>query len=123
MNGAWENWLKFFLKGVIEVSKEAVSTAREIIILKEKLTGQMFSNRVGGALAGKLLDLLFEKPIVSVSDAAAHLKVTRQSALQLVKKFVQIGILKEITGKQRYRKYVFVEFISIISRGTEIGNH
>lgn len=119
LKGEWENWLKFFLKGVIEVSGEAVSTAKEIILLKEKLTGEMFSKSIGGALAVKLLDRLFEKPIVSVSDAAAYLNVSRQSALQLVKKFAQIGILKEITGKQRYRKYIFLDYIDIIARGTE----
>jgi Fic family protein len=120
LNGDWENWLKFFLKGVIEVSKEAVSAAKDIIMLKEKLTGKLFSNQIGSALAAKLLDQLFENPIVSVSDAAAYLKITRQSALQLIKKFVQAGILKEITGKQRYRKYIFLEFMGINARGTEI---
>jgi Fic family protein len=120
MNGDWESWLKFFLKGVIEVSEEAAATAKEIIILKEKLAGKIISSHMGSTLAVKLSDLLFEKPIVSVSDVSVHLKVTRQSAVQLVKKFVQIGILKEITGKQRYRKYIFFEFIGIIARGTEI---
>jgi Fic family protein len=120
LNGDWENWLKFFLKGVIEVSKEAASTAKEIIILKEHLNEKIFSNRLVGVLAIKLLDVLFEKPIISVPDLVKHLKIARQSANQLIKKFTQIGILNEITGKQRYRKYIFFEYIDIIARGTEI---
>lgn len=120
LNGDWENWLKFFLKGVIEVSKEAASTAKEIIILKEHLTEKIFSNRRVGVLAIKLLDVLFEKPIISIPDIVKRLKIARQSATQLIKKFTQIGILNEITGKQRYRKYIFFEYIDIIARGTEI---
>ncbi len=117
--GDWENWLKFFLKGVIEVSRESASTVKEIITLKEDLTGKIFSHHITGTLAIRLLDHLFEKPIVSAADIVKHLKITRQSAAQLVKRFVQAGILKEITGKQRYRKYLFLEYIEIIARGTK----
>jgi len=38
----------------------------------------------------------------------------------LVKKFEKIDILKEITGKQRYRKYSFKQYIEIIARGTKV---
>lgn len=119
LKGDWENWLKFFLKGVIEISRESASTVKEIITLKERLTGEIFSHQITGALAIRFLDHLFTKPIVSAADIVTHLNVTRQSAAQLVKKFVQAGILKEITGKQRYRKYLFIEYIEIIARGTK----
>ena len=119
LKGDWENWLKFFLKGVIEVSRESASTVKEIITLKERLTGKIFSHHITGTLAIQLLDHLFEKPIVSAADIVKHLQITRQSAAQLVKKFVKAGILKEITGKQRYRKYLFLEYIEIIARGTK----
>jgi len=35
-----------------------------------------------------------------------------------VKRFEQLGILRELTGKQRYKKYLFHDFTAIISRGT-----
>ena len=116
--GDWENWLKFFLKGVIEVSGEAVFTVKEIIMLKEKLIGTLFESSLSGLKGVKFLELLFEKPMLSVLDVSKYLGITRQSAAQLVKKFLQEGILKEVTGKQRYRKYIFFEFITIIARGT-----
>lgn len=120
--GDWENWLKFFLKGVIEVSEEAVFTVKEIILLKEKLIGTLFENSPGGAKGVKLLELLFEKPVLSVSDVSTHLEISRQSATQLVKKFGQVEILKEVTGKQRYRKFIFSKFIAIIAKGTGVGS-
>lgn len=116
--GDWESWIKFFLKGVIEVSGEAVFTVKEIILLKEELTRKLLENSPGGAKAVKLLEILFEKPMISIPEAAKCLDITRQSATPLVKKFVQLEILKEITGKQRYRKFLFLEFISIIAKGT-----
>jgi Fic family protein len=80
LKGDWESWLKFFLKGVIEVSRESVSTIREIITLKESLTGRILSEQISGTLAIKLLGRLFEKPIVSTADIVTYLDITRQAA-------------------------------------------
>jgi len=118
--GNWEQWLKFFLQGVIEVSKEAASSAKQIIGLKDSLTDKLFSSNIRGIYAIKLLNILFEKPIISISDIENHLKISRQSATNLVNKFSKIGILREISGKKRYRKYLFVDYVKIISKGTEI---
>jgi len=67
-----------------------------------------------------LLDMLFEKPLISVSDIVMQLKISRQTATQLVNKFSEISILNEVSGKKRYRKYLFADYIKIIARGTEI---
>jgi Fic family protein len=120
LEGDWENWLKFFLQGVAEISIEAASSAKEIIGLKEKLTNKLHAKKVGGAQAVKLLDMLFEKPLISVSDIVMQLRISRQTANQLVNKFSEISILKEVSGKKRYRKYLFADYIKIIARGTEI---
>ncbi len=48
------------------------------------------------------------------------MKIHKDTANELVKAFEKIGILKEITGKQRYKKYLFKEYVNIISRGTEL---
>lgn len=118
--GDWEEWLKFFLQGVVEVSEEAASSVKEIIGLKDKLTNELFAKKIGGAQAVKLLDILFARPLISISDIETQLKISRQTATNLVNKFNKIGILKEISGKKRYRKYLFDEYVRIIARGTEI---
>jgi Fic family protein len=120
LEGDWENWLKFFLQGVAEISSEAASSANEIISLKETLADKLHTKKVGGTQAVKLLDILFEKPLISVSDIVMQLKISRQTATQLVNKFSKIGILNEVSGKKRYRKYLFADYIKIIARGTEI---
>jgi len=82
------------------------------------VSGEIFSHHITGTLAIKLLGRLFEKPVVSIADIVKHLKITCQSAAQLVKKFVQSGILKEITVKQICRKYLFLKYFEIIVKGT-----
>lgn len=120
LEGDWEGWLKFFLQGVIEVSEEAASSVREIIGLKDKLTNELFTRKIESAHAIRLLDILFEKPLISISDVVSELKISRQTATVLINKLNEIGILKEMTRKRRYRKYLFVDYMKIISRGTEI---
>ena len=120
LEGDWEEWLKFFLQGVAEISLEAASSAKEIIGLKDKLTKELFKKKIGGTHAVRLLDMLFEKPLISVSDIVMQLNVSRQTATQLVNRFNEAAILNEVSGKKRYRKYLFADYIKIIARGTEI---
>lgn len=118
IDGAWEEWIKFFLSGVSETSQEAANTAREIIKLKDGLITKLYENSIASVYAVKLIDLLFEKPVISTKDVVERLKVSTVTSNELVKKFEKIGILKEITGKQRYKKYIFTDYVEIIARGT-----
>ena len=118
--GDWEAWLKFFLKGIIDVSNEALATAKEIIILKAHLIDLLVEHDTGGMSAVRLLDLLFARPVITVADITSSLGISHQPAYDLVTKFEELGILREISGKKRYRKYLFVEYVRIIERGTAI---
>ncbi len=117
-NDEWEVWLKFFLKGVIEVSENAIQSAREIIALKDNSIKKLMEHKVGGTNAIKLLDVLFDNPTVSIREVADTLKISGVAANKLVKRMVEIGILAEITGKERYQTFAFVDFIKIIEKGT-----
>lgn len=118
--GAWEDWLKFFLKGVSETSQEAVNTAREIIKLKDDMTNKVYENSITSIHAIRLINLLFDSPLISSKGIADRLNISSVTANSLVSKFEEIGILNEITGKKRYKMYLFKEYVDIISRGTNI---
>jgi len=120
IDGAWEEWITFFLKGISETSEEAAKSAREIIQLKEKLMAELYKSFIASIYAVRLIDLLFEIPLISTKEIIDKLKISKETANELVKKFEKIGILKEITGKQRYKKYSFKRYIEIIARGTKI---
>lgn len=118
--GDWESWIEFFLKGVIEVSTNSIETAREIIELKNNLTERLFQHNVGGIHAVKLIDVLFDNPVITVTQAADMIGASRQTANKLVKKFEEIGILMEITGKKSHKKFIFAEYVTIIQKGTQM---
>lgn len=110
-----EGWLKFFLEGVIETSRNAVESARKIIKLRED-TYEKISGMGGSSEKGMiLLKSLFQVPMVRVKDVEKIVDLKNPNALALVAKFVAKGILKEITGKQRHRVYSFVDYIDIFN--------
>jgi Fic family protein len=104
--------------GVSETSLEAANTAREIIKFKDNLITRLYENSVSSVNAVKLIDLLFEMPVISNKNVVERLKVSNVTANELVRRFVKIGIIREITGKQRYKRYIITDYVEIIARGT-----
>jgi Fic family protein len=112
--GAWEEWLSFFLRGVADVSTEAARTAGHILALREKhrsLIGGNLGYAVGNGHL--LLEHLFVRPIVSVKDVIQVTSTSYQSANQLVERLVGLGILAEITGRTRNRRFRYDHYVSL----------
>lgn len=120
MKGDWESWVQFFLKGVIEVSNNSIQTAKRIIKLKDDTRNKLLENNIGGISAIKLVDLLFDRPFVSSNIVAKDLNISMQSATVLLTKFEKLKIIGEITGKKRYKQYIFIDYMKIIQEGTQI---
>jgi Fic family protein len=118
--GTWEDWIIFFLKGLLETSSEASATAKDIISLKDKLIERLYDNNISTIYAVKLINYLFGKPVIDTKEVEKELQVHKDTANELVNKFEGIGILKEITGKERYKKYIFKDYVDIIKRGTQL---
>lgn len=114
--GNWESWLKFFLEGVATVSNEATETARRIVALKEEhraLIVSEFGRAAGNGL--KVLEELFEKPIVQVTDVGILLNMTYQGANTLVQRFIDAGLLTEITGNARNRRFRYSPYVNLFA--------
>jgi len=111
-DGDWEGWLKFFLRGVAETAEEASATARDIVNLRERHSALVQER--GLQLNGvRLLDLLFERPLVNVKLVKEHLKVAFVTASKLVEQFEGLGLLKETTGGQRNRRFCYAPYLAL----------
>ena len=114
--GDWEGWLSFFLQGIEEVSKEAVVTARRIVELREKHR-RLITERFGRVAAGGItvLESLYSQPITSVSAVRKLTNSSFPAANELVKRFVEHGLLTEKTGQSRNRRFSYDSYIGIFS--------
>ncbi len=113
-HGEWESWLKFFLEAVIESTEQAVATARSVVELRERDRMRVvegFGRVAGNAL--RVLERLFQSPVVTVKEVQELTSVSFQSANQLVERFVEHGILSEMTGRTRNRAFRYGEYIEL----------
>ncbi len=113
-SGSWENWLRFFLKGVIEVSQQATETARQVLTLREKHR-LVITEQFGRAAANghRVLEHLYEHPIVSVIDVKKLIGTTYPAANDLVSRMSKASILHEFTGQVRNRKFIYQNYTNL----------
>lgn len=115
-SGQWEEWLVFFLTGVVQVAKEATVTARRIVNLRENHRALITENFGRTAANGlRVLEVLYMKPIVSVKDVIDVTGATFPAANELVKRLVNAAILTEITGQARHRRFRYAPYIRIFT--------
>jgi Fic family protein len=114
--GAWEDWLAFFLRGVTEVSIEAANTARRILLLREE-DRRTITEHLGRAAGNghRVLEYLYERPIISVEDVRALTGVSYAAANKLVDRLVDHGIVSEITGQRRNRRFRYDAYVRLFS--------
>lgn len=117
--GDYEQWIVFFLKGVIWTADSALETVKTILQLKEKHKNLLIRKKVSKPSAIALLDLLFVKPLISTQEVAELLKTSFPSANALIRQFVKYDILEEVTGKQRFKRFIYWEYLSELSEGTK----
>ena len=98
--GAWEAWLTFFLRGVVEVAAEAAETARRVLQLREQHR-RAITDQLGRAAGNghKVLESLFDRPIVAISDVKKTTGTTYVAANSLVSRLVEPGRAQRDDGQ------------------------
>jgi len=110
-------WIKFFLNAVIQTAATGINTFQAIVKLKRDIEDKKIIT-LGKKLplAKTFIDFLFTSPIVSLPSLVDQLGVSKQTANLLIKDFVNLGILKEITGLKRNRLFVFEEYLNLFKK-------
>ena len=114
--GAWEDWLAFFLRGVIEVAGEATDTARRIQLLREQHRAAITAGLGRAAGNGhRVLESLYDRPIVTVADVRALTGTTYAAANNLVARLAELGVLAEMTGYARNRRFRYEPYVRLFT--------
>lgn len=118
--GDWEGWIKFFLRAVAEVARQASEVASRILKMHEEHRRFIAAN-MRTARAIRLHDFLFQAPIIPAAAAQELLGITFRSANRLVARFQELGILTQMPGGRRPRLFSYQPYVALLSEGTEPG--
>ena len=114
-------WIKFFLVGVIQTSKESIQVFKDIIALKNNIETERLPKLGSKIENGQLLmKQLFQIPITDSKQVSELLKISASTANRLIKDLIDLEILTELTGYKRNRKFMFKEYFKIFH--TDIKN-
>jgi len=116
--GDWEGWLRFFLRGVGEVSAQATDTAKRIVVMQSEHRA-MIQGRSRTPTPLRLLDLLYETPMISIPEAARRLQLTFEGARYTVATLGSLGLLREVTGQRKHRLFAYAPYLDLLREGTD----
>jgi Fic family protein len=112
----WTAWMDFFLQGVRDTANQAARTASNIDKLfrtdKEKI--EHFGR---GAASGMLVYRHAQvNPLFSIKSAAREMKVSFPTASAAVARMLEVGILRESSGKRRDRLFLYSKYLDVLNQ-------
>lgn len=110
-DGAWADWIGFFLEAVRESALGTIRVAERLQDLQRRYR-ERFQKAQHSALVLRIIDLAFERPARIVSDIAAELGVTYQGAANNIAKLVKAEIAEQIDTHPKV--IVFPEILEVL---------
>ena len=112
--GAWENWLEFFLEGVISVAGSATDTARSIRHLVETDRDAIHDLGRGAASALRIHELAGRRIVLTAGGTAQILGLSVPTVNAGFARLADAGILREVTGRRRGRVFVYDAYLALL---------
>lgn len=109
------DWLKFFLSGVIETAENGVKTFEKILVLQKDIETKIQSLGIRSANALKVINELYIRPIIDANTISEITNLSLVSSYKLIAELLRVGVLKEVTGGKRKRIYMFRDYMDIFN--------
>jgi Fic family protein len=117
--GDWEAWIEFFLTGVQETSEQAVGAARRILELLDSDRRKIEALGRSAASVLRVFHHTQTNPILSIPKVVEKVGISFPTATSVIEHLQELGIVREITGRQRSRLFVYDAYLGILNEGTE----
>ena len=121
VKGEFEEWIKFFIKGICEISEDAISSIQKIIELK-KADIEKIRNIPKGNISNLLLiyDYLLRHPFLETEDIRRLSDLSKPTVNKLLETLIELEILELVEEKKRYKQYIYRKYVDILSEGTTL---
>lgn len=117
--GAWEDWLAFFLEGVASAAQEAADIAERTLKLFARDRGKIEKLGRASESALRVYKLMQTNPYIRIRTATKELRLTVPTVTNALNNLLRLGIVKEVSGKQRDRLFAYSRYVSMVSGDTE----
>jgi Fic family protein len=117
--GVWEEWLAFFLEGAEVTAKQAADTAVELIRLFEADRKRIQAIGRSALSALRVYEYMQKKPLINIGLAARALNLSVPTVSGALARLAELGIAREVTGRERDRIFAYTQYLNIVSAGTE----
>jgi len=120
LRGDWETWTEFFLTGVADTANNAYESAMRIVTLfrHDRKRIEDCCEQTNSML--RLHELLQIHPFLNASQAQEKTGLSAPTVNKAFEALETLGVVSEITGKQRGRVFAYAEFLKILESGTEV---
>ena len=122
-SGNVEEWVEFFLDGVLDTANSSIETCKKITELRERDMRKV--QKLGKATAPKTLDMirfLYKVPTVGIADVVNQTGYSRPSAYKLIDRLVGMNILYPADENDGYgKKYTYKDYIEIFTEDRSLG--
>lgn len=117
--GDWESWVDFFPIGVRDTAEQAAGAARRIVAVFEDHRRKIEALGRPTASVLRVFGHMQRNPIISIPAAAQSIGISAPTVAKSLARMQNLGMLREITGRQRHRLFVYDAYLAILSEGTE----
>jgi Fic family protein len=117
--GDWESWIKFLLTGVIETAQQATGTAQSIIELFEKDRKTIENSNKSTAAVLTIHAYLQQHSVATTGKIKESTKLSLPTILRSLVVLENLGIIREITKKNRRKVFAYHQYLTLLNKGTE----
>lgn len=113
--GDWQGWIKFFLRGVINQSRDAIADSRKILDLHSEYQKVLEQTKRIPETAHRLIDEIFLNPVISIAGLSKKWKIPFISVKRGVRRLTDLGILREVPGRKRNKLFVAHKLMELLT--------
>ena len=118
VHGDWEGWTSFFLECARESADDGVQAAQRLFSLVSEDRRKLSGHKAATVTAIRLFERLPEQPMITTAKAMEIVGGTKPTTGKAIDALIQVGILKEITGKKRGRIYAYRKYLDVLAEDT-----
>jgi Fic family protein len=117
--GAWEEWLTFFLEGVLEIATQSTEAANRILAIFAEDRRRIEALGRPASTALRVHAAFQARPLTSIARIKAITGLTVPAITRAIEALTALGVVREITGRQRDRLWEYGRYLAVLSEGAE----